>query len=62
MTRVCALQISKELLIVGEQPFELIGPEPPLGLDAEASQWLSDQGCDLQISKELLPPSHHPNH
>ena len=38
------------------KPFELIGPEPALGLDNEASQWLSDQGVISRSHKNFSRP------
>ena len=47
-------QTLKELLVVGEQPYELRGPEPDLGPAAVGSQQLFDQGEISQTLKELL--------
>ena len=51
-------RLFEELLVLGEieQPYELIGPEPSLGLAADASQRLFDQGVIYRLFEELSLP------
>ena len=48
-------RLYEELLVLGEHPYELNGPEPSLGLAAELLKAHSGS-----LTKVNLPPSHHP--
>ena len=60
---MCSTDFFEELLVLGEieQPYELIGPEPSLGLAADASQRLFDQGVIYRLQHHQPGPvPHHP--